>query len=151
VSLAARLSVTPLPWQFARVVSWLLAVHGVVTGWDYIHTPTSATAARSLTIVERIATLHAWGVAFLVAGAVLTAGLVARHHFVVWLGHLLCSAMCFMFAIATAQAVVQYARSPLADTQGSIWRGVTQAFIITALHIALCYIRGPVPRRGDER
>jgi len=147
----ARLATTSIPWHMARLLSWILAVHALVTGWDYLHTPESAVAAKSLKIVIELADLHTWGAAFLAGGATLILGLIVRRHAAVWLGHLLCAAMYCMFSIATAQAVWEYSRTDVADQQGSIWRGVTQALVITALHAILCYVRGPVPRKGDEQ
>lgn len=148
---AAKLSATPIPWQLARTLSWILGGNAAITGLDYINTPETAPTARSLTIVERIATLNTWGIAFLAAGAVLTLGLVARRHAVVWLGHLMCSGLYGIFTIATAQAVIAFSRTPAEQAQGSIWRAITQSLVILALHIVLCFARGPVPRRGDER
>jgi hypothetical protein len=147
----ARLSVTPVPWYFARALSWILAIHGLVTGWDYVHTPDTAVGARSLKVVVLIANLHDWGVAFLIVSGVLAAGLATRRHAAVWLGHLLSAGMYGMFTIATAQAVWEYSRTAVEDQQGSIWRAVSQSLVITVLHVILCIIRGPVPRKGDER
>lgn len=147
----ARLATTGIPWYVARSLSFLLAGNALVTGWDYTHTPPDAQTAKSLRIVEEIATLHTWGIAFLIAGGLLALGLIARRHSAVWFGHLICAGLNGMFAIATAQAVWVYAHSPLSQTQGSIWRAVTVPVLITTLHAALCYIRGPVPRKGDER
>lgn len=147
----ARLAHTAVPWWAARALSWLLAIHTTVTGWDYFFTPATAASSRSLTIVERIASLHAWGVVFLAAGLVLTLGLLVRRHFLVWLGHVLGAGLFFAFSIATAQAVWLFSQTPAADGQGPIWRAITQALLPTAGHLILCYVRGPVPRKGDER
>lgn len=147
----ARLAATALPWQLARALSWILALNALVTGWDYIHTPDGATTARSLTMVERIATLQTWGVWFLIAGGILTVGLLVRRHVLVWAGHLLCSGLYIGFLTATIQAVIDYMQTPAADVSGPIWRGITGAAVTTVLHVFLCYVRGPVPRRGDEQ
>lgn len=146
---AARLATTAIPWQLARTLSWLLAVNAAVTGWDYYHTP--PTTARSLTMVEQLATLHTWGILFMVAGGVLAAGLLLKRHTAVWLGHLFCAVMYVGFTAATAQAVWRIMNSDAGREQGSIWRAVTISAVLTVLHAILCYIRGPVPRRGDEQ
>lgn len=150
---AAKLSVTPVPWYFARTISWFLAINGLVTAWDYLHPPTIKLpgTSRALTIVELIASLHTWGIAFLIASAVLTLGLATRRHSAVWLGHLLSAGMFAMFTIATTQSVWTYAHTPAAEQLGSVWRAVTQSLVITILHVILCIIRGPVPRKGDEQ
>jgi hypothetical protein len=147
---AARLATTPLPWQLARALSWLLTANAVVTGWDYLHTPASTPTARSLTMVERIATLHTWGIFFLIGGLLLALGLLARRHVLVWAGHLICSVLYVGFTAATVQAVIDYSRSPQ-SAAGSILRAVTTSAVLTVLHIFLCYVRGPVPRIGDEQ
>ena len=149
--LGARLSPIPIPAYVARSISWLLAIHAVVTGWDYLHTPEAATTSRTLTMVEQLATLHTWGVLFLVAGLTLFAGLALRRHFAVWVGHALCTVFYVGFTVATFQAVWEVAGTPVWETQGSLWRGVTQSLIVTALHGFLCYVRGSVPKIGDEQ
>lgn len=144
---AAKLAHTPVPWWMARVGSWLLAGYALVTGLDYLNTPSAI--GRSLTMVERIATLHTWGVLYLLAGGVLAFGLLIGRHVVVWLGHLLCAMLYGAFAAATVQAVAEYQRSPAAEA-GWIWRAAALAVLIFAAHVGLCWLRGPIPRRGDE-
>jgi len=148
---AAKLAATPIPWQLARLVSAFLALNALVTGWDYLHTPTAAPTARSLTMVERLATLHTWGIWFMVAGGLLAVGLLVRRHVLVWAGHLLCSVLYVAFTAATVQAVAEYMQSAAAKGQASIWRAITTSLALTVLHIILCWLRGPVPRKGDEQ
>lgn len=143
---AAKLSHTPVPWWLARLASWTLAGYAIVTGIDYLHT---ISVGRSLTMVERIATLHTWGVWYLIAGGILAFGLLLGRHALVWLGHLLCAGLYGAFAAATLQAVLDFQRSPAAAS-GWIWRAAYVAFMIFAAHVFLCWLRGPVPRRGDE-
>lgn len=142
---AAKLAHTPVPWWMARVGSWLLAGYALVTGLDYLNTPPAG--GRSLTMVERVATLHSWGVWYLIAGGVLAFGLLIGRHAVVWLGHLLCAMLYGAFAAATVQAVVEYQQSPAG---GWIWRVAYVSVMIFGAHVGLCVLRGPVPRRGDE-
>lgn len=144
----ARLATTGLPWYVARTLSWFTALNALVTGYDYMNTPADTT--RSLTVVEELASLHTWGAWYVAGGVILTLGLVMRRHFVVWSGHFLLAALYVGFTIATFQAVWDTMHSPQAKQLGSIWRAVTASLVITVLHIALCYIRGPIPRRGDE-
>jgi hypothetical protein len=147
---AAKLAHTPVPWWLARAASWALAGYSIVTGLDYLDTPSTATSARSLTMVVELATLHTWGICFIVAGAVLALGLATGRHSVVWLGHFACAVLYFGFAGATLQAVWEYQHSPLAKVEGDIWRAAYVAFMIAVGHGALCWLRGPIPRRGDE-
>lgn len=144
----ARLANTAIPWWLARTLSWVLALHTLASGLDYINTPASAATARSLTIVEEIADLQTWGVIFLAADALLVVGLLFRLHLMVWIGHLLNAGLFFAFTIATAQAVWLYFQTPAVDTQGWILRAVTQSLVGLAGHLILLYIRGPVPRKG---
>ncbi|MFC0622960.1 hypothetical protein [Kribbella deserti] len=149
---AARLARTEIPWWLARTMSAVLALHTIVCGLDYINTPTGAIWLPSLTIVEEIATLRAWGIVFLVAGITLAIGLIARLHLIVWVGHLLGAGLFFAFTIASAQAVWMYFHSPAVDTQGWILRAVTQSLLGLTGHLILLYIRkGPVPRKAVER
>lgn len=145
---AAKLAHTDVPWWLARAASWGLAGYSIVTGLDYLNTPTPK--LRSLTMVEKLATLHTWGIWFIVAGAVLTLGLLAGRHVMVWLGHLACAVLYFGFAGATLQAVMLYQSTPEAEAAGWIWRAAYLAFMVALGHAALCWLRGPVPRRGDE-
>jgi hypothetical protein len=145
----ARLAHTPVPWWLARAASWALAGYAFVTGYDYVHPPTRT--LRSLTMVEELATLHTWGIWFMVAGGVLALGLLSGRHAVVWLGHVACSVLYFGFAAATLQAVWQYQHSPAVQTGGYIWRAAYVAFMIAIGHFALAWFRGPIPHRGDER
>lgn len=145
----AMLATTPIPWYLARTISWLLALNAVVTGWDYLHTP--GRTPQSLTMVEKIASLHTWGILFMAAGGVLALGLLFKRHAAVWLGHFACAVFYVGFTAATAQAVWQFVHSAAAKTSGSIWRAVTVSLVITVLHAILCWVRGPIPRRGDER
>lgn len=144
----AKLAHTDVPWWLARSASWSLAGYSIVTGIDYLNTPTPK--LRSLTMVEKLATLHTWGIWFIVAGAVLTLGLMTGRHVMVWLGHLACAVLGFGFAGATLQAVLRYQASPEAESAGWIWRAAYLAFMVALAHAALCWLRGPVPRRGDE-
>ena len=144
---AAKLSHTPVPWWLARAASWALAGYALVTGIDYLHT--SQAIGRSLTMVEKFATLHTWGIWYLMAGGILALGLLAGRHVLVWLGHLLCAGLYGAFAAATLQAVVEFQRSPQAAS-GWIWRAAYLSFMIFLGHIFLCWLRGPIPRRGDE-
>lgn len=144
---AAKLSHTPVPWWLARAASVALAGYAIVTGIDYLHTP--ARTGRSLTMVERIATLHTWGVWYVIAGATLGFGLLLGRHVIVWFGHLLCAALYGAFAAATTQAVLDFQQSPAAAT-GWIWRAAYVSFMIFVGHVFLCWLRGPIPRRGDE-
>lgn len=145
---AARLSHTDVPWWLARAASWALAGYAIVTGLDYLNTPPAV--GRALTMVERLAPLHTWGIWYLVAGGVLGVGLMTGRHVMVWLGHLLNAGLYGAFAAATLQAVWQYQHSPLAHQQGWIWRAAYISFMVFAGHVALCWLRGPIPRRGDE-
>ena len=145
---AAKLSHTPVPWWIARLLSWFLAANAIVTGWDYLHTPTRV--ATSLTVVERIATIHTWGYWFLGCGIVLAAGLSLSRHAMVWIGHFALSLMYVGFTVATFQAVYGVMTAPTANPTGSIWRAVSQSAVITALHVILCAVRGIIPRRGDD-
>jgi hypothetical protein len=147
---AAKLARTPVPWWLARVASWALAGYAFVTGFDYLNTPASAPTARSLTMVERLATLHTWGICFMVAGGILAIGLAFSRHAVVWLGHFACSILYFGFAGATLQAVWEFQNSPAA-ANGYIWRAAYVAFMIATGHFMLAWFRGPIPRRGDEQ
>jgi hypothetical protein len=131
----------------ARVASWALAGYALVTGVDYLNTPQAV--GRSLTMVERLATLHTWGIWFIVAGSILALGLLAGRHALVWLGHFACSILYFGFAGATVQAVVEYQRSPAAATGGWIWRAAYVAFMIALGHFMLAWFRGPIPKRGE--
>src|SRR5690242_9364405 len=144
---AARLAHTDVPWWMARAASWALAGYAVITGVDYLNTPRQL--GRSLTMVEELATLHTWGIWYVAAGGILGFGLMIGRHAVVWVGHLLCALLYAGFAAATVQAVIEYQRSPAA-AQGWIWRAAYVAIMIAAGHGVLCYLRGPVPRRGDE-
>lgn len=146
----ARLAHTAIPWQAARGISWFLGVYAVVTGWDYLHTPTGA-AGRSLTVVERLATLHTWGILFIITGGVLMLGLAAKRHLLVWVGHFVCCILYAGFTIATVQAVLDVMLSPPPGaTPSSIWRAIPIALLPAVLHGLLCAIRGFVPRKGDE-
>lgn len=145
---AAKLSHTPVPWWLARAASWGLAGYALITGLDYLNPP--RLTGRSLTMVERLASLHTWGVWFLIAGGVLTVGLMLGRHAVVWLGHFACAILYGAFAGATIQAVVEYQRSPQAEQGGWIWRAAYVALMVFAGHAFLCWLRGPIPRRGDE-
>lgn len=100
-------------------------------------------------MVEKLATLHTWGIWFLIAGGILTLGLALGRHALVWLGHFTCSILYFGFAGATLQAVWEYQHSPAADTGGDIWRVAYVAVMIAAGHFMLAWFRGPIPRRGD--
>lgn len=144
---AARLSHTPVPWWLARAASWALAGYAVVTGIDYLNTPPQV--GRSLTMVEKLTTLHNWGVLYIVCGAVLVMGLLIGRHALVWLGHVACAALYSGFAAATLQAVWQYQHSPAAAQGGWIWRAAYVAFMIAVGHFALAWFRGPIPRRGE--
>lgn len=145
---AAKLSHTPVPWWLARAASWALAGYALVTGLDYLNTPRPI--GRSLTMVEKLATLHTWGAWFIIAGAVLTLGLLIGRHAMVWLGHFACSILYFGFAGATLQAVWQYQHSPAAAQGGWIWRAAYVSFMIAIGHFALAWFRGPIPKRGEE-
>lgn len=101
-------------------------------------------------MVERVATLHTWGLWYLVAGGILTLGLLVGRHVLVWLGHLLCAGLYAGFAVATTQAVWAYQHSDQAQTGGWVWRAAYVGFMIAIGHGALCWLRGPIPRRGDE-
>jgi hypothetical protein len=147
----AQLSRMNLPWWVGRTVSGVLAFHAVITGWDYYCTPESADPVRSLKMVEKLATLHTWGIWYMVAGGVLAVGLVFRRHALVWLGHALCAALYAGFTVAILQAVWAYALTSLDETQGPLWRAFTSSLAITVVHALLCWIRGPIPRKGDEQ
>lgn len=142
---AARLDRMQLPWWAARTLSWFLAANALVTGWDYLHTP--GRTPQSLTMVEKLASLHTWGVFFLIAGGVLAAGLLLRRHAAVWLGHFLCAVLYVGFTAATVQAVWKFSTSGAAEYAPSIWRAVTMSLAVTVAHGILCAARGPVPRR----
>lgn len=144
---AARLAHTPVPWWLARAASWALAGYAIVTGIDYLNTPPQV--GRSLTMVEKLTTLHNWGVLYIACGAMLTLGLLAGRHALVWLGHVACAVLYFGFAAATLQAVWQYQHSPAASQGGWIWRVAYVAFMIAVGHFALAWFRGPIPRRGE--
>lgn len=144
---AAKLAHTPIPWWLARAASWALAGYALVTGLDYLNTPDRE--VKSLTMVERLASLHTWGVWYLVAGGVLALGLALGRHVMVWLGHLACAVLYFGFAGATLQAVWAYQHSPVAESNGWIWRAPYVAFMIAFGHFALAIMRGMLPRRGD--
>lgn len=145
---AARLAHIPIPWWVARAASWLLAGYATVTGFDYIHPPHQA--SRALTMVERLATLHTWGIWFLIAGGVLALGLTIGRHAVVWLGHVMCAVLYAGFAGATIQAVVDYQNSAQVQQGGYLWRAAYVAVMVFLAHFALCVLRGPIPKRGDE-
>jgi hypothetical protein len=145
--ISARLAATEIPWKLARTLSWFLAVNTAGAGWDYYHTP--PTAARTLEMVERFASLHTWGILYLVSAGILMLGLLFSRHVVVWLGHLLGAGLYALFTVATAQTVWQLTRDD--QIQVSLWRFVTQSAVIAAGHVFLCWARGPVPRRGDEQ
>ena len=145
---AARLDRLSMPWWVTRTMSWLLAFHALATAGDYLYSPPTADLSRSLTMVARIASIHTWGAWYLTFAIVLIAGLLVRRHTVVWLGHLGLSIMYAGFAVATLQATLNYAGTPLEETQGPIWRAVTSAFLLAGFHILLCWTRGPIPRRG---
>lgn len=145
---AAKLSHTPVPWWMARAASWALAGYAFICGYDYLNTPPAV--GRSLTMVERIATLHTWGICFILSGGVLAVGLMFGRHAVVWLGHFACAILYGGFAGATLQAVWDYQHSPAVHTGGYIWRAAYLAFMVAIGHAALCALRGPIPHRGDE-
>ena len=145
----AKLDRLQLPWWAARIMSWLLAAHAFTTGYDYINTPDEAPTAKSLAMVERIATLHTWGLWYLLAGGALVLGLLFTRHAVVWLGHFALFVLYAGFAVATLQAVAVYAGSPLEDVNGPLWRAVSSAFLFAGFHLVLMWARGPIPRPGD--
>lgn len=147
----AKLDRLAVPWWVARTMSWCLALHAFATGWDYAHTPSTASTSKALGMVERLATLHTWGAWFLIMGAVLAGGLVFTRHAVVWMGHFGLMILYAGFAVATLQAVYRYTGSPVQDQEGPIWRAVTSAFLPLIFHGLLCLTRGPVPRRGEPR
>jgi hypothetical protein len=101
-------------------------------------------------MVERIATLHTWGILFMIAGGILAIGLMISRHAIVWLGHFACAILYSGFAGATLQAVWDYQHSPAVQTGGYIWRAAYFAFMVAVGHAFLCWLRGPIPRRGDE-
>lgn len=144
----AKLSHLPVPWWLARAASWALAGYAIVTGIDYLHPPIRS--GQALTMVERLASLHTWGIWFVISGAVLSLGLLLGRHAVVWLGHFACAILYFGFAAATLQAVWQYQTSPV-HPSGWIWRAAYVAFMIAIGHFMLAWFRGPIPRRGDDR
>lgn len=147
----ARLDRLDMPWWVARTISWFLTLNAFTTSWDYLHTPEVAPTARSLTMVEQIATLHTWGIWYGLAGGVLTLGLLFTRHAVVWLGHFLLSLLYAGFAVATFQAVLEYAGSPQEEAGGPIWRAASWSLLLFVLHSLLCWTRGPIPRRGGGR
>lgn len=146
----ARLAHTPVPWWMARGASWVLATYAIVTGIDYLNTSPEASQAKSLVMVVRLATLHTWGGWFVISGVVLLLGLITSGHVLVWLGHFLCAILYSGFAAASVQAVFEYQSSPAASRDGWIWRAAYLAVMVALAHWALCWLRGPVPRRGDE-
>lgn len=146
---AAKLSHMPVPWWMARAASWALAGYAIVTGLDYLNPPMQT--GRSLTMVEKLATLHTWGIWFVISGAVLTIGLLLGRHVVVWLGHFACAILYFGFAGATLQAVWEYQNSPAVQQGGYIWRAAYVAFMIAIGHFTLAWFRGPIPRRRDDQ
>ena len=146
---AAKLSHTPVPWWLARAASWALAGYALITGIDLIHPP-SAAIPRTLLMVEKLATLHTWGIWYLISGGLLALGLLLGRHVLVWIGHFACAVLYLGFAVATTQAVWDYQNSPAVQTSGWVWRAAYVSFMIAFGHAALCVLRGPVPRRGDE-
>lgn len=147
---AAKLAHTDVPWWLARSASWALAGYALVTGLDYLNTPPTADAVRSLKMVTQLASLNTWGWWYVTAGGILLLGLMTGRHVIVWLGHFVNAILYAGFTGATFQAVLDYQRSPIVGQQGWIWRAVFVALMITLGHGALCWLRGPVPRRGDE-
>lgn len=145
----AKLSATPIPWQWARFLSWVLAGNSLIWGWDLTHTPPRVT--KSLTIIETMASLHTWGKWFYVGGALLLLGLLIKRHLVVWIGHGVCAVLYLGFTVSTFQAVREAMANPAIAAQGSIWRAVANVGLCFVLHLVLCVIRGFVPRRGDEQ
>lgn len=145
---AARLAHTDVPWWLARAASWGLAGYALVTGLDLLHPPSAPN--RTQLMVEKLATLHTWGIWFVVVGSILTLGLLAGRHFVVWLGHVVCAGLYMGFAIATTQAVWVYQHSPEVEAGGWVWRASYLSFMVAIGHAVLCWLRGPTPRRGDE-
>lgn len=144
----ARLSRTPVPWWLARAASFALAGYAIVTGLDYINTPQQV--GRTLTMVERLATLHTWGVWYIVCGSSLGLGLMLGRRALVWLGHFACSILYFGFAGATLQAVWKFQHSPAAENAGWLWRFAYVAFMIAIGHFMLAWFHNPVQRRGEE-
>lgn len=146
----ARLARTAIPWQMARAMSWFLGVYAVITGWDYMHTPGGVTG-RSLTVVERLASLHTWGICFVVTGVALMLGLLIKRHLVVWVGHFVCCILYAGFTLATVQGVIEYMFNPPPGAASvSIWRAIPAALLPAALHGLLCAVRGFVPRKGEQ-
>lgn len=143
---AAKLDRIQLPWWVARTMSWVLALSAFVTGWDYLHTPETAVTAKSLKMVVQLATLHTWGIWFVVFASILTFGLLTTRHALVWLGHFGLFILFAGFAAATLQAVAQYEMGPETG-QGTVWRAVTMGVMQVAFHGLLCIARGAVPRR----
>jgi hypothetical protein len=142
----ARLAKTAIPWQAARALSWFLGIYAVITGYDYMNTPNPV--GRSLTVVERIASLQTWGIYFTVTGLMLLIGLATRRHLLVWLGHFVCGILYAGFTVATIQAVFEIMGSEAGRAQGSILRAIPAAVLPAALHGLLCAVRGFVPRKG---
>lgn len=137
-----------MPWWLARTVSWVLGINALVAGWDYLHTPQRT--AMSLTMVERIATLHTWGWMYVVASLILMLGLAVNRHALVWLGHFTLALLYVGFTVATSQAVWEIMTAPEPPPTGSIWRAIPAVALPAVLHIILCGMRGVIPRRGGD-
>jgi hypothetical protein len=141
----AKLSATAIPWQWARFLSWVLAVNALINGWDYTHTPARVT--KSLTVVEQMASLHTWGMGFYIGGGLLCVGLLIKRHLAVWIGHFICAVLYLGFTVSTFQAVWEVMNNEILRKQGSIWRAVANVLVFFLLHAVFCVVRGFVPRR----
>lgn len=69
----------------STIGAWILVFIAAVRGADYLRTGDAT--SPTLDLVEQTFPLLIWGLAFIIGGAVLAAGLLSRRHFIVWSGH----------------------------------------------------------------
>jgi hypothetical protein len=144
--LAAKLTEVEVPWWLLQLISWVLAMLAMVSGWDYTHIPDRAVTARSLTVVEQLWSMSIWGFLYYLSGSLLVLGLLIRRHVVVWLGHAMGVVLGVGFTIATTQGVIDFMSSTTAQSVGSFWRSIMYVLLPTILHGAVCVVLRPIPR-----
>ncbi|MEQ7008461.1 hypothetical protein ABN028_20005 [Actinopolymorpha sp. B17G11] len=136
--LATKLSDPGMPSWATRFLAWLLALVAATRGLDYVlGDPVGGPALR---YVVALAPLDMWGLAFLVAGTLLGAGLSLQRHIAVWIGHGLLGIVYLTLAIALGQA---------AASLGDGWRGTGTFLTLSALHLLRVLLLRPIPRRQE--
>lgn len=120
-----------LPWWIEIILLANVGLRSLIRGWDYMDGDNEGVSVV-LGVAEKVMTIQAWGVLFMIVAAVLLVGVLTRRRLILAVGMAIGAAAYFSITIAMADVVAGKGWDGARTPSDTLWT----AFLCAGLMVA---------------